>query len=387
MIYMIKCKSLQKKTAIAAVAGILMLLLAATCLAQTPLDMGAPANCTDCSANASAGPAGSSSMIDLSSASVSLALEPPELVSPSGVLNTGRPTYTWYGADDCRYYGLEVRDEAGDVVLKHWYDALDFDLPPETCSVTPLETLEPGDYTWSILCWNCTDSQISQEMDFTVCTSTSFPGKAILVSPKDVAGSMNPTFVWKSVPGCTRYCLKVADAKYQNEPIFIGCYDAEEVISGERCSITPVLDLVEGSYRWWIQTINCKGDGPWSNYMSFKYQNRPPGMCSPVSPSGLVTGTMPTFVWTAALAATQYHLQVDNNSQNVIDEWFDAEDVTHGLRCSSTLLEALPSDDAIYYWRISASNDAGQGAWSRYRYFETICPYKPGAAKKKVRMR
>ena len=222
-------------------------------------------------------------------------------------------------------------------------------------------------------------------MDFTVCTSTSFPGRATLISPKDTIGTRNPTFVWSPVTGCTQYCLKVANANFQNDPILEECYDAEEVISGQRCSIAPGLDLDPGNYRWWIQTINCKGEGPWSNYKSFRYQNRSPGRTTPISPRGLVSST-PTFVWTVASAATQYHLQVDSNSGNVVDEVYDAEDVTLGSRCSVILPDALPDDDgAIYYWRVQASNDAGAGAWSGWRYFETICALKPGTDKKKAR--
>jgi hypothetical protein len=53
---MIKRESLQEKLAIAAMAGMLVLLLAVSCVAQTPLDMSKPENCTNCSANASSSP-------------------------------------------------------------------------------------------------------------------------------------------------------------------------------------------------------------------------------------------------------------------------------------------------------------------------------------------
>ncbi|MDD1748934.1 MAG: hypothetical protein LUO89_03565 [Methanothrix sp.] len=399
---MIKQRSLQKKLAMASVAGILMLLLAASCIAQTPLEISGPERCTDCSADDSVDQAEEGSITeaeassspgfenavqetDLSNVSVRQELEACSLVSPFGIQNTGRPTYVWNAVDGCLYYCLEVIDDLDNVVLKQWYDASDFSSAPSICSVTPPQSLDPGDYTWSVLCWNCQGEQPSQKMDFTVCTSSSFPGKATLVSPKSTISTKNPTFVWKPVTGCTQYCLKVANAKNQNEPIFEERYDVEESLSEQGCSITPVLDLDPGNYRWWIQTINCKGDGPWSNYMSFKYQNTPPGRSTQISPRGLVSTSTPTFLWTAASAATEYHLQVDNNRVNVVDEWFDAEEVTRGSRCSALLPVVLPDDDAVYYWRIQAANDAGNGPWSSYRYFETICPFKPGAAKKIAR--
>ncbi|MCX6673255.1 MAG: hypothetical protein NTY37_05710 [Methanothrix sp.] len=381
---MIKRKSLQKKLAIAAVAGMLVLLLAASCVAQTSLEISGPENCMDCSANASSSPGLENAVQEMNSSNAPVSLAAPGLVSPSGILNTGKPTYVWKGVNSCLYYCLEVTDDLDNVVLKQWYDAADFPPAPGECSVTPQQSLDPGDYSWRIQSWNCpVGPKWSQKMDFTVCTSSSFPGKATLVSPKDTIGSKNPTFVWKSVKGCTQYCLKVANANDQNHPIFEKCYDSAEVLSDQICSITPGLDLAPGSYRWWIQTRNCKGDGPWSNLMSFKFQNTLPGRSMPISPQGLISTSTPTFIWTAVSASTKYHLQVENSSVIVVNEWYDAEDVTRGSRCSAFLPIALPDDDANYYWRIRAGNDAGNGPWSGLKEFETVCAFKPGPAKKK----
>ena len=411
---MIKRESLQKKLAIAAMAGMIMLLLAVSCVAQTSLEMSGPENCTDCSANASAYQTDDGSITedgassspglddaaqetDLSNASVSQALAAPFLREPKGIQNTGKLTYIWEGVVDCRYYCLEVRDNLNKVVLKQWYDALP---ATTTYSKTPPESLDPGDYTWSILCWNCAGDQGRSEMKFTVCTSSSFPGRATLVSPKDTIGSLNPTFVWMPVTGCTQYRLKVAEANHQNDPIFVGLYNVEEVFSDTEqvCSITPDLgqDLEPGIYyRWWIQTINCKGDGPWSYYKSFRYLARPPGKSTPISPRGGISTNTPTFTWTAAYAATTYHLELINYRNNidvpVMEEDFDADKVTKGFRCSGSL-GPLPDGDPVYYWRIQANNDAypydPDEPWSGsdWRYFETHCALKPGTDKKKARM-
>lgn len=362
-----------------AVAWMLMLLLSASCV----LGMNESENSSCLPGLDVAG-----QKIGSSNLSIGQGLAAPDPVSPSGILNTGNPTYTWVGVADCLYYCLEVRDYLDNVVLKQWYDAADFPAAPATCSVTPLQSLEPGDYSWSVLCWNCLGSQLSQEMDFTVCTSTAIPGKATLISPNGLIGSMNPTFVWIAVNGCTQYCLKVADVTHQNQPIFEQCYDVEEVLSGRVCSITPELNLPAGNYRWWVQAVNCKGKGPWSNFMSFRYMNVPPGRSTPISPQGLISTSTPTFTWTAALAATKYNLQVINISDYIVaEEFFDAYDVTRGLRCSARLSTVLPDDDVVYFWRIQASNDAGDGPWSSYKYFEIVGVYEPKPGQKKARAR
>jgi hypothetical protein len=121
--------------------------------------------------------------------------------------------------------------------------------------------------------------------------------------------------------------------------------------------------------------------------MSFRYVNVPPGRSTPICPQGLISTNTPTFIWTAASAATEYHLQVVNITDSIVaDEWFDADVVTKGLRCSAHLTTTLPDDDVIYFWRIQASNDAGNGSWSSYKYFETVCAFKPAPVKKKAKM-
>jgi hypothetical protein len=372
---MIKRESLQKNLAIAAMAGILMLLLTASCVAQLSLDPGSLENCTNCNENTS----------------IRLDLGAPELVSPFGIQNSGKLTYVWKGVDSSKEYCLEVRDNQNNVVISQLYGAI----PIKTVySKTPRKSLPSGDYTWRILCRIRGHTQSSEPMEFTVCTSS--PGKATLVSPKDTIGSKNPTFVWMPIAGATSYRLKVAKASNPNAPIFDETYDVEEVFSNtdQICSIGPVFsqDLEEKTYyRWWIQTINCKGEGPWSYYKDFRYMKVPPGKPNPISPQGLISTDSPTFIWTAASAATEYHLEVYNRKEGQADDyilvdegWFDANKVTKGSRCSGSL-GPLPNDDPVYVWRIHASNDNGiDGPWSSWRYFENVGAFKPSKNAKKI---
>lgn len=392
---MISCKQPRKRWLISV---ILMLFLAASALAEEPLHP--PDNSTvppDNATEESTAPGIAATVPELPSEvtssgpidnateeSTAPGIAAPVLKSPSGVMGSGQPTYTWTGVDDCLFYCLIVKGHGGTVVLKQWYNASDLPPAPADCSVTPSLLLLPGDYKWSVTSWNCKKSKTSPEMSFTVCTSSALPGKATLVSPKDTIGSKSPTFVWNAVPGCTRYCLKVSDASNQNTPIFTGCYYSEEVLSGTSCSINPGWVFAPGSYRWWVQTENCKGPGPWSNYMAFRYLAQLPGRCNPISPRGLISSSQPTFVWTAATVSERYHLELDNSTAKIADLWFDAVDVTSGSRCSALLPFALPDDDSEYFWRVRGSNDAGNGTWSGYRYFELVCPI---AAKRDARLR
>jgi hypothetical protein len=391
---MIRRESLQKKRAIAAMAGIIMLLLAASCHAQMPLELDSAQRsdtCTNCNENATnlqgLGDA------DLSNSSIDPGLAAPELVSPSGTQNSGKLTYTWRGGGGIQNYCLVVKDNQKRVVIKQCCNAL----PAKTTySITPRQTLASGDYSWSVSYKIRGRTLLSDQMDFTVCTS--LPGKANLVSPKDTIGSKNPVFTWMPVNGAIMYRLTVAKAGSPNAPIFDETYLAEDVLSSidQTCSVGPVLsqDLEEAVYyRWWIQTINCMGEGPRSYFKDFKYKTVIPGKPNPISPSGLISTNSPTFTWTAASAATGYHLEVHIRNKSPADDfilvdegWFDAGKVTKGYRCSGSL-GPLPDDDSVYFWRVHASNDGGiDGPWSSWRYFETVGAFKPGKNAKKARM-
>lgn len=227
------------------------------------------------------------------------------------------------------------------------------------------------------------------EMDSGDCIYFSAPGQATLVSPRDAIGTANPTFVWNPVVNCTKYCLKVASANQPNVPIRELCYDAHEVLSDRGCLAKPELNLVPGSYRWWINTSNCKGKGPWSNFTEFKYQlGLKPTKPTPLSPMGLISTKTPTFKWTAVPAATRYNLQVKTENKMVLNVWFDAERVTRGDLCSVLSPASLP--DETYFWGIRACiNDNCEPAIlldQDWQYFENICAFKPGAGKNKARI-
>ncbi len=304
--------------------------------------------------------------------SVGVAPSAADPITPNNqVLSTNTPTYAWTEATDAQFYCLNVNDTSGNPVLKLWYDAESFSGP--TCSVTPSNALAPGDYSWSVRSRNCDGNAWSSSLDFTICTSSIRPGKPVLVSPRLTTGTSTPTYLWNNVAGSTAYHLKVVDAS--NNVIIDQWNDTAEVLSGSRCSVRPNIALAAGiNHKWWVQARNCNKIGEWSNFLSFRFVNVLPGTPIPISPRGLISTSTPTFVWTSIRSATNYYLQVVNSSPEpgvVIDEMFPAEDVISGSRCQVVSPTLLPS--GLYFWRIMASNDAGNSTWSSYRYFQTVC--------------
>jgi hypothetical protein len=291
------------------------------------------------------------------------------LISPSGSIDIRNPTYIWNEVEDSLWYLLVVENSSG-IVIEQWYKADEVTLGT-TCSATPPVALSSGDYTWRIQTWNCDgEGPWSDEESFSVCVSIAKPGRAALASPKGTIGTTSPTYIWGPVADSSRYCLMVNGPSGYS---YSEWYPAEDVTAGSICSLVSPEVLDPGDYTWQIRTGNCIGDGPWSAAMSFKVTNKPPARVTTISPKGLISTRTPIFTWSAVPGSTQYHLWVENDSENIIDEWFPAEKVTRGYRCSVISPMILPDDDVDFYWRVLASNDIGDGLWSSNRYFETVC--------------
>jgi hypothetical protein len=77
------------------------------------------------------------------------------LVSPTGIITTTTPTYTWNAVSGATSYQLYVYDSTG-VKINQWYTASRAGCPSGTgnCSVTPSTSLASGGVTWWIQTWN-----------------------------------------------------------------------------------------------------------------------------------------------------------------------------------------------------------------------------------------
>jgi hypothetical protein len=93
------------------------------------------------------------------------------------------------------------------------------------------------------------------------------PGQASLTSPSGPATNQ-PTYSWDEVPGATWYYLWV-DGPSGN--VIKQWYTAAEAnCDGSTCSVTPGVTLGSGEHKWWIQTWNDAGYGPWSEAVIFE---------------------------------------------------------------------------------------------------------------------
>ena len=85
------------------------------------------------------------------------------------------------------------------------------------------------------------------------------------------------------------------------------------------------------------------------------------------SPGGSAISVLPTFNWSALANASTYDIQIatDPDFTNIIDS---ATGLTAATYQSAVTLE----ENAVYYWRVLASNECGAGSFGEIKAFKTI---------------
>jgi hypothetical protein len=199
------------------------------------------------------------------------------LASPSGSVGSNSLTYTWNAVSSASWYYLWVNDSSGNAI-NQWYQASEVGCASGSgmCSATPGIALNQGAGRWWIQTWNSDGyGPWSNAMSFDVGAS---PSTAVLIAPQgrlDI-GVVKPRYSWNAVAGASWYYLWVNDSSgnvirqwYRSSEV--GCKSG----SGT-CSVMPTTRLAKGTVRWWIQTWNSDGYGPWSNAMTFFVDVFPP---------------------------------------------------------------------------------------------------------------
>ena len=100
-------------------------------------------------------------------------------------------------------------------------------------------------------------------------------------------------------------------------------------------------------------------------------QPLPPTLLTPPDNATNIS-LFPTFTWSTSSGATYYHLQVFTGATTIIDQ----NNITG---TSYTVTSAVLTGNTYYYWRVSAGNGGGEGAFSGFFHFTTtlVAPNPP----------
>ncbi|HJR80937.1 MAG TPA: glycoside hydrolase domain-containing protein [Anaerolineales bacterium] len=206
------------------------------------------------------------------------------------------------------------------------------------------------------------------------------PAAASLVSPSGTITDTTPGYTWNRVDAATWYYLWVSRINSDGSLITMHSkwYESSTVCGSSTCSVTLAgINLAGGNYRWWIQTWNSAGYGPWSSARNFSLPTiDPPVVATLVSPNGSITDTTPEYTWDKVSASTWYYLWVsrinsDGSLTTMHTKWYDATAVCSGATCSITPA-GITLTSGNYRWWIQTWNEGGYGPWSSAMNFTVI---------------
>jgi hypothetical protein len=195
------------------------------------------------------------------------------------------------------------------------------------------------------------------------CSPPAAPG---LASPPDGHSTQEgrPTFEWSAVAGAEKYRLRLVDVDTGIQVLSIATPETSHQLDNA---------LPPDTYYWRVRALNDCGAGNWALRRSITILPTRPGAPELLQPrdGSLVCETWPILDWQDAEDATGYWLQVDN------DSGFSSPAVDGGLADSQyRLLQALSPGG--YYWRVLASNSAGDSDWSPvWRFVQGRCIHLP----------
>ncbi len=249
-----------------------------------------------------------------------------------------------------------------------------------------VSNLAPGAYRvveevpegWDLVYSSCDDGSDPGAIDLdpgetVTCTFSNqqtgycaIPAAPVLRSPPNGTSTQDPMpdFEWSPATGAAKYRLRLAEVDSGAQVLSI---------TTSKTHFTLETPLEPDTYYWRVRGLNDCGVGNWALRRSVTIlptRPHPPQLMLPDHDS-LNCQPLPTLAWKGAKGATGYRLQVDNDnsfSSPVLDDGTaDTEyNPPHGLSLGT------------YYWRVLASNSAGDSDWSSvWRFVQGRCIHLP----------
>ncbi|MCH6236487.1 fibronectin type III domain-containing protein [Cognataquiflexum rubidum] len=288
----------------------------------------------------------------------------PQLSSPAdkstGIATTTK--LTWTAVSNADSYGLEVSknpDFSSLVVNNNSLTSNEF-------TVSGLQQDTP--YYWRVRATNSAGtSPYSTVWTFRTIRPIPIPAVPSLLSPSNGAKdlSVSPRLQWTSVSGAKTYRVQIS-----KESNFAVLSLDNAAVTSNSLQVNGLQDGV--TYYWRVSATNESGSSSYSTVWSFQTRLAliPPTAPVLTSPSNNATGLATTLklTWNAVTTATGYTLEVSKNpdfSTLVIDN--------KTLTTNEFTVSGL-EEDTSYYWRVRASNSAGNSPYSSVRTFRTVKP-------------
>ncbi|MAO66161.1 MAG: hypothetical protein CL666_14290 [Balneola sp.] len=217
-------------------------------------------------------------------------------------------------------------------------------------------------YYWRVKAKNSTgESNWGQIFSFTTKAADAITPE--LLSPANEAADMDTALVlsWEELAVVESYQLQVSEN--------VNFSSLEIDLSGISENNTEATGLDFGSaYYWRVRSFTSQDTSDWSGIFEFTTKiiaPKAPQIVSPVN-AAVDIDISPELIWRQMVNAESYLVEV-SEAENFGSTVFSENVADTVISVSSEL-----NYESVYYWRVSAVNEAGESEWSEAGSFTTI---------------
>ncbi len=267
------------------------------------------------------------------------------------------PTFGWSPATDAITYELQIARRSN---MKQ--KEVDVTGVTGTSYTLSGELDESTTYYWRVRAIGDANGPWSDVWSF---TTGLLPGATALSSPanQETGVALQPELVWQDANGATSYEVELSAASDFSSMVY-----SQSGIAGTTLTVPMVLDN-ETRYYWHVKSSNGVGEGPVSGTNWFETIVSAPDQVLLSAPADGATGigTTPTFSWASTTGADSYGLEVSTSSgfATLLLQ-------VDGITATSYNTPTPFPNGTVLFWRVRASNVAGDGPDSSIREFSTV---------------
>lgn len=189
------------------------------------------------------------------------------------------------------------------------------------------------------------------------------PVKLLLPSPSSTISPVEASFSWAPVSNATSFRLQIS--KTSDFSTNVITLDNLNYLSFIRNQLDPST-----TYFWRVRASNDFGSGPYSSTGTFKTStlNVVPEAPLLLKPYNNSTGIAikPELSWSQVPNSTAYRLQISTVSS------FSSFVTDQSNLSETTFSPSNLKENTLYYWRVRASNETGNGSYSQVGSFKTV---------------
>ncbi len=231
-------------------------------------------------------------------------------------------------------------------------------------SFSVIDLLPGVTYYWRVSATNNSGTSAwSSTWNFTTIQTLTTPPSLVTPVNNSINISLNPTLNWSSTLGADTYTLQVSTNSNFTSIVF-----QQDGITQNSAQVTGLL--ANTKYYWRVRASNSTTTTDWSQVWNFTTLPNVPVAPILLSPQNNITDVElnQTLRWNAVNEASSYNLQVslDPNFNGLVAS-------QAGLTNTNYTISGL-NHSTKYYWRVNATNIAGNGPWSEVWNFTTMAP-------------